>query len=438
MKRFALPLLLLSTLFARCDDAVDQFVSTFLAKKQVPGVALLVRQNGRTVKMQGYGLANIEHDVPVVPQTIFQSGSMGKQFTAMAVLMLAERGKLNIDDPISKYLEVPATWRGIVIRHLLTHTSGLGDYPEKFDMRRDYTEDEIFAMVTAQPLNFAPGEKWSYSNLGFITLGVLIHKVSGQFYGDFLHDNVFVPLGMKTRIINERDIIPHRAAGYVLRAGEFKNQEWVAPTVNTTADGSLYFTVEDLAKWDEALESGRLVSAATYKEMWSPVKLNDGTFAEYGFGWRVSKAPNGDPLIGHGGAWQGFATVIARYPKQHLTVVALANRAGADVSYIARRVAGTLQPELASPQPKRVTLDAGLLGKLAGDYREQSTITVAVEGDHLVTTFMGEKRVLLPTSELTCFEDDSDRTYTFTRNAAGEISGLVVALPEKITFRKVK
>lgn len=111
MKRFALPILLLSTLFARCDDAVDQFVSTFLAKKQVPGVALLVRQNGRTVKMQGYGLANLEHNVPVVPQTIFQSGSMGKQFTAMAVLMLAERGKLNIDDPISKYLEVPGTWR---------------------------------------------------------------------------------------------------------------------------------------------------------------------------------------------------------------------------------------------------------------------------------------------------------------------------------------
>jgi CubicO group peptidase (beta-lactamase class C family) len=388
--------------------------------------------------MQGYGLGNLEQSAPVISQTIFQSGSMGKQFTAMGVMILAERGKLNIDDLISKYLDVPATWRGIKIRHLLTHTSGLGDYPESFDMRRDYTEDEIFKMVTAQPLNFVPGEKWSYSNLGFITLGVLIHKVSGQFYGDFLHDNIFVPLGMKTRVINERDVIPHRAAGYVLRDGEFKNQEWVSPTVNTTADGSLYFTIEDLAKWDEALESGKLVSAATYKDMWSPVRLNDGTFADYGFGWRLGKAPNGDPLIGHGGAWQGFATVIERYPKQHLTVVALSNRAGADVSYVARRVAAMMQPEFATPQPKRITLDAVQLQKLAGDYHETPTITVAVDGDHLVTTFRGEKRVLLPTSELNFFEEESDRTYTFTRNAGGEITGLVIALPEKITFRRVK
>jgi CubicO group peptidase (beta-lactamase class C family) len=352
VKSFLVAVLLIAGSLAHAEDAIDRFVSTFIQQTHVPGVALLVRQNGRIVKMQGYGLANIEHNAAVIPQTVFQSGSMGKQFTAMAVMMLAERGKLKIDDPISQYLDVPASWHDIKIRHLLTHTSGLGDYPQSFDMRRDYTEDEIFKMVTAAPLNFAPGEKWSYSNLGFVTLGVLIHKVSGQFYGDFLHDNIFAPLGMKTRIINERDIIPHRAAGYILRDGELKNQEWVSPAVNTTADGSLYFTVEDLAKWDEALEAGKLVSAASYKEMWSPVKLNDGAYAEYGFGWRVSKAPNGDPLIGHGGAWQGFSTVIERYPQQRLTVVALANRAGADVTAIARQVAAILRPELASSPPK--------------------------------------------------------------------------------------
>jgi CubicO group peptidase (beta-lactamase class C family) len=164
--------------------------------------------------MQGYGLANIEHQVAVIPQTVFQSGSMGKQFTAIAVMMLTEEGKLNIDDPVSKYLNVPDTWKDIKIRHLLTHTSGLGDYPESFDMRRDYTEDDIFKMVTASRLLFAPGEKWSYSNLGFVALGVLIHKVSGKFYGDLLQERIFKPLGMtSTRIISEHDIIPHRAAG---------------------------------------------------------------------------------------------------------------------------------------------------------------------------------------------------------------------------------
>jgi D-alanyl-D-alanine carboxypeptidase len=351
VKNLPLAFLVLAASLAHAQDAIDQFVSGFIQKTQVPGVALLVRQDGLIVKIQGYGLANIEHNAPVTAQTVFQSGSMGKQFTAMAVMMLAERGKLNIDDPVSKYLDVPPTWRDIKIRHLLTHTSGLGDYPQSFDMRRDYTEDEIFKMVTTQPLNFAPGEKWSYSNLAFVTLGVLIHKASGQFYGDFLHDNIFAPLGMKTRIINEHDIIPHRAAGYVLRNSELKNQEWVSPTVNTTADGSLYFTIEDLAQWDEALEAGKLISAASYKEMWSPVRLNDGSYAEYGFGWRVGKTPNGDPLIGHGGAWQGFATVIERYPKQRLTVVALANRAGADVSFIAQQVAAMLRPELGTPLP---------------------------------------------------------------------------------------
>jgi CubicO group peptidase (beta-lactamase class C family) len=438
MTRITFLIFLVATSVAHAADDVDRFVSSFIQKKQVPGVALLVRQNGRTVKMQGYGLANIEHGVPVIPQTVFQSGSMGKQFTAMGVLILAERGKLKVDDPISKYLDVPSTWHDIKIRHLLTHTSGLGDYPQDFDMRRDYTEDDIFKMVKAQPLKFAPGEKWSYSNLGFITLGVLIHKVSGQFYGDFLHDNVFVPLGMKTRIISERDIIPHRAAGYVLKDGEYKNQEWVSPSVNTTADGSLYFTVEDLAKWDEALEAGKLVSAATYREMWSPTKLNDGTFAEYGFGWRVSKAANGDPLIGHGGAWQGFATVIERYPKQHLTVVALGNRAGADVTYIARRVAAMVQPELATPAPKLISLKPEQLQQLAGEYRETPTVTVAVEEDHLAAVLWGEKRILRPISELAFLEEDSDRTYTFTHDASGEITGMVVALPEKITFRRVK
>jgi CubicO group peptidase (beta-lactamase class C family) len=441
MKRILfLPLLLISVAtLASANDAVDDWVSQFIQKKTIPGVALLVRQNGRIAKMQGYGLANIEHQVAAIPQTVFQSGSMGKQFTAIAVMMLTEEGKLNIDDPVSKYLNVPDTWKDIKIRHLLTHTSGLGDYPESFDMRRDYTEDDIFKMVTASRLLFAPGEKWSYSNLGFVALGVLIHKVSGKFYGDLLQERIFKPLGMtSTRIISEHDIIPHRAAGYVLENGALKNQRWVSKTVNTTADGSLYFTIEDLAKWDEALESKKLVSETSYREMWSPVKLNNGTTAEYGFGWRVSKAPNGDPLIGHGGAWQGFATVIARYPKQRLTVVALSNRAGADVSYIARHVAGMIQPGLGAPKPKRISLEPAKLQKLAGDYREQTTITISVEGDHLCTIYMGKKRVLWPTSELAFFEEDSDHTYTFTREASGQISGLTIAVPEKIIFRKVK
>jgi CubicO group peptidase (beta-lactamase class C family) len=162
-------------------DRVGDFVNAYLKKKQVPGCALMVRHNGKVVLAAGYGFANLEHGVRVTPQTVFQSGSVGKQFTAMAVMLLVEERKLALDEPISKHLAVPASWSGITVRHLLTHTSGLGDYPENFSLQRDYTEDELLKMVATQPLGFAPGEKSSYSNLGYVTLGILIHKVSGEF-----------------------------------------------------------------------------------------------------------------------------------------------------------------------------------------------------------------------------------------------------------------
>ena len=174
----------------------------------------MVRHNGKAALLRGYGIANLEHGVRVTPQTVFQSGSMGKQFTAMAVMILVEEKKLALDDPISKCLDVPKTWSAIRVHHLLTHTSGLGDYPESFSLQRDYTEDDLLNMIKAQPLGFAPGEKWSYSNLGYVTLGILIHKVSGQFWGDYLQQHVFKPLAMRqTGAISETDIIPNRAAG---------------------------------------------------------------------------------------------------------------------------------------------------------------------------------------------------------------------------------
>src|ERR1041385_3227593 len=211
--------------------SVDKYVQSEIRTQQIPGLSVAVMNSGRIVLAKGYGLANVEHQVPVKPETIFQSGSMGKQFTATAVMMLVEEGKLTLDDKITKFFpDAPETWRNITIRHLLTHTSGLGDYPENFDLRRDYTEDELIQRIKSVPLTFQPGEKWSYSNLAYVTLGVLIHKVSGKFYGDFLQERVFKPLGMSTaRVISEADIVPNRAAGYRVANGQLKNQNWVSP-----------------------------------------------------------------------------------------------------------------------------------------------------------------------------------------------------------------
>ena len=216
-------LILASLASAQSPDPVDAYVQAEMQKRHIPGLALLVIRDGQPIKQQGYGLANVELQVPVKPESIFQSGSMGKQFTATAVMMLVEEGKLSLDDPLTKFFpEAPAAWKNVKVRHLLSHTGGFTDYPDKFDFRRDYTEDDLLKIVEALPLSFPPGSKWAYSNLGYLTLGILIHRVTGQFYGDFLHYRIFQPLGMQTRIISEADIIPNRAAGYRLVKGELE------------------------------------------------------------------------------------------------------------------------------------------------------------------------------------------------------------------------
>jgi CubicO group peptidase (beta-lactamase class C family) len=341
-------------------DAVDEFLESHMKRHQIPGLALAICRDGQIVRAQGYGLANVELDVPVKPETIFQSGSVGKQFTAMAVMMLVEEGKLGLEDPLVKHFpDAPATWKGITVRHLLTHTSGIKDWEGKTDLdyRKDYTEDELVKIAMKLPPDFAPGTQWSYSNTGYVLLGVLVHKASGKFYGDFLTERVFSPLGMaSTRIISESDIVRNRAAGYTLDKGKLQNQEWVSPSLNTTADGSLYITVLDMAKWDAALLARRFLKPESYAAMWSPVKLRAGGSYPYGFAWGFD-VQRGEPVIEHGGSWQGFRTAIVRYPGRKLTVIVLANLAQAEPERLATTVAGLVEPALAWPEMKAAVVD---------------------------------------------------------------------------------
>ncbi|HEV3513230.1 MAG TPA: serine hydrolase domain-containing protein, partial [Candidatus Sulfotelmatobacter sp.] len=258
------------------------------------------------------------------------------------VMMLVEAGKVGLDDPLTKYFkDAPATWKDVTVRELLSHTAGFGDYPKDFNFRKDWTEEELLKLVERIPLAYPPGTKWEYSNLGFLTLGILIHRVTGEFYGDFLQQRIFQPLGMSsTRIISEADIVPNRAAGYRLVKGELKNQEWVAPAMNTTADGSLYFTTLDLAKWDAALYTENLLKRSSLDEMWTVAKLKNGqpNKGHYGFGWFIDER-KGHRCIHHDGSWQGFETAIDRYVDDRLTVIALTNLAGAQPGKITQHVA---------------------------------------------------------------------------------------------------
>jgi N-acyl-D-aspartate/D-glutamate deacylase/CubicO group peptidase (beta-lactamase class C family) len=336
-------------------DAIDSIVREEMAAQRIPGMAVAVIRRG-AVKAQGYGLANVEHNVPVTDRTIFQSGSLGKQFTATAIMLQVQDGKLSLSDPLAKFFApAPEAWNTITVRHLLTHTSGIPDYNDgQLDYRKDYTEDELVAFAKTLPLDFTPGSEWKYSNTGYILLGALVRKVSGSFYGDVLRDRVFTPLGMTTaRVISEADIVANRAAGYRLERGELRNQEWVSPAMNTTADGSLYLSLRDLIQWDRGLRDAAILRPESWREIFTPVTLNSGRVHPYGFGFEVDRIA-GRAIQRHGGAWQGFKSYIARYDGD-LTVIALANLQQAVPRRIVDRIAAVEIPALSTANSWTIT-----------------------------------------------------------------------------------
>lgn len=343
------------------DSTIDKAVLVEMKQQRIPGLALGVYEGGHIVKVQGYGFANVELNVRVKPETLFQSGSVGKQFVSMAIMMLVEEGKVNLENSITNYFpDAPTGWKPIKVKNLLSHTSGLAEYESDartkpgapFYLRLDHTEGELLKMIEALPIENAPGDKWAYRNTNYVLLGMLIHRVTGEFYADFLARRIFSPLGMSsTRLISEADIIPNRAAGYQLEKGELKNQDWVSPTFNSTADGALYFNVLDIAKWDAALYTEKLVKKSSLDQMWTVFKLNDGkpNSGHYGFAWAIDQV-NGHRVVEHGGAWQGFTCYIARYLDDGLTVVVLTNLDSehSKPAKIAHALAGIYNPDLAS------------------------------------------------------------------------------------------
>jgi CubicO group peptidase (beta-lactamase class C family) len=343
-----------------CSDEVNDFVRAKMKEQKIPGVAIAVVRDGKRARIQGYGLANLELEVPVTPDTIFQSGSVAKQFTAAGILLLAEEGKLKLDDPLALHFpRAPATWHRITIRHLLNHTSGISDsQDDAYEERRDYTEDEFLKISFKFPLEFAPGSQWSYCDTGYMILGILTSKLTDMHWSEFQKQRIFEPAGMTTaRVISESDIVKNRADGYEwTEAGELRNQEWVPPSDNTTAGGSLYLTARDLVAWDAALRERRLLSEASYDAWWTPVSLGDGITFPYGFGWWLDEQ-RGRRLIEHGGSWQGFRTAIARYVEDGLTVVVLANAAGTPTEAMAHEIAGLVDDDLRLPDPEAPGVD---------------------------------------------------------------------------------
>jgi len=334
--------------------AIDAYLRAQRERLNIPGLSLVVAKDGRIVYENHSGLANIELGVPVTADTVFQIQSITKTFTATAVMMLVEEGKLSLDDPIGQHLEgTPQSWEPITLRHLLSHTSGIKDFINEptASLRLDVSEQEGFEATAPRPLNFTPGEKYAYSNTNYHLLAMVIRKVTGQFYGDFLAERIFKPLGMDhTRVQDLAAVIPGRAAGYVWDADKLSNGEYVTQSILSYGGGGILSTAEDLAKWDAALRSEKLLTKATLQQMWTPATFNDGRKSTYGLGWGVNQF-NGHRYVQHSGSHMtGFQSFIRRYLDDGLTVIVLINQVGrAEPGKIAARVAGMFDPALAPP-----------------------------------------------------------------------------------------
>jgi N-acyl-D-amino-acid deacylase len=299
-----------------------------------PGATVMVIRNDEVLYAAGYGSADLEHGVPITPQTPFRLASVSKQFTSMAIMILADRGELSYDDPMVKYLpELERFGETITLRHLLTHTSGLPDYYDVLEAAStehmpDTEQAMQFLAAWGEPPLFAPGERYEYSNPGYEMLALVVERVSGQDFGRFLEDNIFAPLGMKNTVTVVRDRapteIPNRALGYARREGAFELLD--DHQLNyILGSGGLYSSVEDLALWNSALDGETLVSRATLEAAWTPVELAGGETYPYGFGWRLGDYGGLGPRMCHSGHWLGFSNFLVRYPSQRVTIIVLSN-----------------------------------------------------------------------------------------------------------------
>jgi CubicO group peptidase (beta-lactamase class C family) len=342
-------------------DAVDDLMREAMRQHPIPGVALVVVRGGKTVKTAAYGMARLETGTAVIPrldpdtsgpyreagtpataESVFEIGSVTKQFTAAGILVLAQEGKLSVDDKIAGHLKgAPASWRQITIRHLLTHTSGLKNYTglDGFEVSRHLTQEQFVGKIAALPPDFAPGEKWAYCNTAYNLLGYVIENTSGKNYADFLRQKIFGPLGMTATGLREAGgNLPGRAAGYETnRAGQFLGRG--TNLTDVFSAGALVSTVGDLAKWNAALDTDAILTAASRAQMWTPVKLNDGSTHPYGFGWFLEPW-HGHANIGHSGSTSGFSASFQRFPEAGLTVILLTNSDEFDIATkLAREIA---------------------------------------------------------------------------------------------------
>jgi CubicO group peptidase (beta-lactamase class C family) len=419
----------------------DEYLSA-AAKQGFTGSAL-VAKDGKVVFSKGYGMANVEWDIPNTPQTKFRLGSITKQFTAASILLLQERGKLSVQDPICKYFDsCPESWKEITIHHLLTHTSGVPNFTSFPDyqktMMMPVTMESLVSRFKDKPLDFKPGERMSYSNSGYVALGYIIEKVAGETYESFLRKNIFDPLKMAdTGYDCPTTILKNRATGYSSMNGKRINSEYLDMSIPHAA-GALYSTVEDLFTWNEALFSDKLLSAKSREAMMTVDKNN------YAYGLAVNQQLN-RKMVSHGGGINGFNTALARFPEEKVTVVVLRN---ADYGFsnpgkIGQDLAAIVFGEKYEIPRERVAIkiDPKILDAYVGQYELAPSfiLTMTREGDSLMTQATGQPKFeLFPESETKFFLKVVDTQVTFVKDDKGAVTHLILHQGGDRTAKKIK
>ncbi|MEP7272515.1 MAG: serine hydrolase [Acidobacteriota bacterium] len=436
----ALAILLTSVSAQDVAAKLDAYATAAAQQKLFTG-SVLIAQKGTVLLSKGYGMANIELDVANTPQTKFRLGSITKQFTAASILLLQEQGKLSVQDPVCKFVtECPPAWQALTIHHLLSHTGGVPN----FTSFPDYTKTMMMpspAEVTLgrfkdKPLTFTPGEKWNYSNSGYVLLGVIIEKVSGLNYGEFVRTRIFEPLKMSNSGYDRFDLITkNRASGYANDRGIWVNAPYLDMTIPHAA-GSLYSTVEDLYLWDQSLYTERLLNAKSLAHMFTMV-LND-----YGYGWGVGTQFQ-RKHISHGGGINGFATFISRYPEEKVTVIVLSNFQQANAGKIARDLGAAVFGEPYEIPRARVVakVDPKIYDAYLGKYElaPPATMTVTRNGEKLFAQLTGQPVFeIFPESETKFFLRVVEAQLTFVRNEEGKVTQLILHQGGDRIFRKIE
>ena len=385
--------------------AADSIAQAYLQRGHVAAMSIAVVRGRDTIVMKGYGLADIENEVQAAAQTVFRIGSVTKQFTSVAVMQLVQQGKLSLDDEVTKYVpNAPVHGRKILVRHLMNHTSGIPSYTDVGPifgrvMRQDLAHDSLLAIVRDDSLQFEPGSHFYYNNTGYFLLGMIIEKVTGKKYGDYLRETLFAPNGLTSTVYcSESPLIKRRARGYNDTPAGLVNTDYISMDLPYAA-GSLCSTVRDLVVWTRALHSGTLVNNASFTTMTTPVKLTSGRPMSYGFGLSVDTVGS-HRRIHHGGGINGFISELAHYPADSLTIVVLSNTSPAPTNQVADNLARIAfgMPIATPAAPADLPIAADERTRLTGNYRvtwpdgSKRPARVYADGERLMIQIDGQPK----------------------------------------------